>query len=153
MTLPRHIRTSSGSVHKRRPAAFIGLNSIRNRVFEENKQAQQSCSIAEAQHAALLRLTHHLDGSSPHRSARGASTSHLCRNKPRVAGHRTAGRPSDIRSLPAERSRLRLAPRAPAARTNHAINTNNHIAASCMHRFNFFFQSCTSCCGFTFVRI
>ena len=25
MTLPRHIRTSSGSIHKRRPAVLIGL--------------------------------------------------------------------------------------------------------------------------------
>ncbi len=43
--------------------------------LRKNRQAQLSCCAAEAQHAALLRPTRHLDGSCPasalHRIARG----------------------------------------------------------------------------------
>jgi hypothetical protein len=63
LTRTRYIRTSSGSIHKRRPAVSFGLISIRNHIFGKSKQTSQSYCAAEAPSAASLRPTRCLDGS------------------------------------------------------------------------------------------
>jgi hypothetical protein len=80
--------------------------------LRKNKQDQQSCRAAEAQNSALSlqyfapRVTSMAAARPALRIAARAAHLHsrLRCNKPRVAGHSTAGRPFDISSLPADRS-------------------------------------------------